>query len=80
MKKNVRISEPSPEMQKKIQLARYAIATQTHRTVQCPYCKHNAIILFEDTRGHVQTKCKRCGREVVFDVLNMRRLKLRSTQ
>lgn len=28
------------------------------------------------TRGHVQAKCKLCGRETVFDVLSMRRLLL----
>ena len=80
MSKNIRISEPSLEMQQKIQRARHAISSQTMRMVQCPYCKHNAIAVFEDTRGHVQTKCKRCGRETVFDVLNMRRLKLRFHQ
>ena len=80
MSKNIRVSEPSLEMQQKIQRARRAISSQKMRMVQCPYCKHNAIAVFEDTRGHVQTKCKRCGRETVFDVLNMRRLKLRFQQ
>ena len=32
-------------------------------------------LVFEDTRGHVQTKCKACGRETVFNVLEMRRLR-----
>ena len=80
MSKNIRVSEPSLEMQQKIQRARRAISSQKMRMVQCLYCKHNAIAVFEDTRGHVQTKCKRCGRETVFDVLNMRRLKLRFHQ
>lgn len=80
MSKNIRVSEPSLEMQQKIQRARRAISSQKMRMVQCPYCKHNAIAVFEDTRGHVQTKYKRCGRETVFDVLNMRRLKLRFHQ
>ena len=30
---------------------------------------------YVDTRGHVQTKCKACGRETVFNVLEMRRLR-----
>ena len=80
MSKNIRVSEPSLEMQQRIQRARRAISSQKMRMVQCPYCKHNSIAVFEDTRGHVQTKCKRCGRETVFDVLNMRRLKLRFHQ
>ena len=77
MKKNIRASEPSAEMQEKIKKARYAIANQKMRMVKCPYCEHNTIAVFEDARGHVQAKCKLCGRETVFDVLNMRRLVLR---
>ena len=69
------VSEPSAEMQIKIIRAKDAIASQKPRTVRCPYCRHNSIIVFEDTRGHVQTKCKACGRETVFNVLEMRRLR-----
>ena len=75
--KDIRVTEPSLEMQEKIKRARRAIVSQKTRMVKCPYCQHNAIAVFEDTRGHVQAKCKRCGRETVFDVLSMRRLKLR---
>lgn len=74
--KNIRISEPSAEMQSKIRQARLAIASQKMRMVKCPYCNHNSIAVFEDTRGHVQAKCKQCGRETVFNVLSMRRLRL----
>ena len=77
MSKNIRITEPSAEMLVKIRMARNAIASQKPRMVKCPYCKHNSIIVFEDTRGHVQAKCKACGRETVFDVLSMRRFQLR---
>ena len=77
MSKNIRMTEPSAEMLVKIRMARSAIASQKTRMVKCPYCKHNSIIVFEDTRGHVQAKCKACGRETVFDVLSMRRFQLR---
>ena len=77
MAKDIRVTEPSLEMQEKIKLRRRSIVSQKTRMVKCPYCQHNAIAVFEDTRGHVQAKCKRCGRETVFDVLSMRRLKLR---
>lgn len=77
MSKNIRMTEPSDEMMAKIRMARNAIASQKPRMVKCPYCKHNSIIVFEDTRGHVQAKCKACGRETVFDVLSMRRFPLR---
>lgn len=71
MKKNIRISEPSEEMMEKIRKARHAIANQKTRMVKCPFCGHNSIAVFEDTRGHVQAKCKLCGRETVFDVLSI---------
>ena len=77
MSKNIRMTEPSDEMMAKIRMACNAIASQKPRMVKCPYCKHNSIIVFEDTRGHVQAKCKACGRETVFDVLSMRRFQLR---
>ena len=76
MRKNIRVSEPSAEMQMKIKMACHAISSQKMRMVKCPYCHHNSIAVFEDTRGHVQAKCKQCGRETVFNVLSMRRLLL----
>ena len=57
MKKSIRVSEPSPEMQEKIRRARCAIVNQKMRMVKCPYCGHNAIAVFEDSRGHIQAKC-----------------------
>lgn len=75
MKKNIRVSEPSPEMLEKIVRARTAIASQKERNLKCPYCLHNAITVYGDTRGHVEVKCKKCGRVTVFNVLSMRRLR-----
>ena len=75
MKKNIRVSEPSEEMQIKMRQACKAVASQKKRMVKCPYCLHNSIEVFEDTRGHVQAKCKVCGRETIFDVFSMRWLR-----
>ena len=75
MKRNIRVQELSPEMQQKIINARTAISTQKERNIKCPYCLHNAITVYEDTRGHVESKCKKCGRITVFNVLSMRRLR-----
>ena len=79
MSKNIRISEPSPEMMGKIIRARQAIAEQKPRFIKCPYCQHNSIVVYEDTRGHVETKCKKCGKVTVFDVMNMRRIIVHSS-
>lgn len=73
MRRDIRVSEPSAEVQMKIIRARKAIAQQKPRYLRCPYCQHNALAVYEDTRGHVETKCKKCGKVTVFDVLNMRR-------
>ena len=43
MSRNIRVSEPSAEMQIKIIRAKDAVASQKPRTVRCPYCRHNSI-------------------------------------
>ena len=42
---------PPEELQRKITKAREAIANQKPRFLKCPYCKHNSIIVYGDTRG-----------------------------
>lgn len=49
MKNNIRITEPSQEMMSKIVQARQAIAEQKARYIKCPYCHHNAIVVYEDS-------------------------------
>ena len=71
----VLVMQPSDELMSKVRLALDAVASQKQRVIRCPYCKHSAIIVFEDSRGHIQTKCNRCKRDVVIDVVNMRRSK-----
>jgi hypothetical protein len=39
------------------------------RALKCHYCEHKAIIVYEDSRGHVQAKCKCCNRESVYNVV-----------
>ncbi len=68
-----KIYTPSSDMMVKIIAAVNAVSNQKERKVRCPVCKHNTIIVYDDTRGHVKTKCKRCNNEVVIDVLNMRK-------
>jgi len=69
------MTRPSPEMIIKIRRACSAIASQQPRAVECPYCHHKTIVVYEDTRGHVKAKCKACGTETVYNVLSMRRLR-----
>ncbi len=60
---SIRVQEPTPELIEKIRRARVAISQQKPRYLKCPYCQHNAIAVYEDTRGHVESKCKKCGRD-----------------
>ena len=42
------------------------------RTMKCHYCEHNAVVVFEDSRGHIKVKCKKCGEESIYN-LQLRR-------
>lgn len=74
MSRSPRITEPSPKVMTQIRTARAAVASQRRRVLQCHWCKHNSIVVYEDARGHIQAKCKVCGKENLYDLLNMRRL------
>lgn len=67
------ISVPSEETQAKIRKAIDAIADQKSKTIKCPYCQRKVMHVFEDTTGHIKTKCTRCGQELVINVLDLRR-------
>ena len=43
MSRNIRVSEPSAEMQIKIIRAKDVVASQKPRTVRCPYRRRNSI-------------------------------------
>ena len=59
-------------MTDKLKRAREAVATQSNRNIACPYCGRRIISVYSDTRGHIQTKCSKCGNEYVLDIVNMR--------
>lgn len=68
-------TEPSAEVMQKVIRARQAIQGQRQRYLKCPYCRHNTIAVYEDARGHIEAKCKKCGKITVFDVVSMRRIR-----
>ena len=49
---SIRVQESTPELIEKIRRARVAISQQKLRYLKCPYGQHNAIAVYEDTRGH----------------------------
>ena len=58
---SIRVQEPTPELIEKIRRARVAISQQKPRYLKCPYCQHNAIAVYEDTRGHVDQSARNAG-------------------
>ena len=38
------------------------------RSVGCFYCGHMIIVVYEDSKGHIQAKCKKCRREAIYNV------------
>ena len=36
--------------------------------LRCPHCRHLILIASADARGHIQTKCKACKQEILFDL------------
>jgi len=74
MNKELHRTEPSAEVMQKVQ-AREAIRGQRQRYLKCLYCHHNTIMVYEDARGHIEAKCKKCGKITVFDVVSMRKIK-----
>lgn len=43
-------------------------ASPLNRELRCPHCRHLILIAGADARGHIQTKCKACKREILFDL------------
>ena len=70
MKKNIRVSEPSPEMQEKIRRARCAIVNQKMRMVKCPYCGYEMPLRLSQTADckGVFIKCKGKNCKQIFEI------------
>jgi transposase-like protein len=68
MSRSVRMSPPSGTMQMEMLHARQAMDGHPYYMMKCPYCHRSAIRIFEDTRGHIQIKCKTCRKETIFNV------------
>jgi transcription elongation factor Elf1 len=52
-------------------IRRHAEGTQglTSRALDCHFCKHVTIIVYEDSSGYVQAKCKKCGEESLYNLM-----------
>jgi DNA-directed RNA polymerase subunit RPC12/RpoP len=50
---------------------KHSAGTEAQRTrvLLCHYCNHKAIVVFEDSWGHVKAKCKKCNKESIYNVV-----------
>jgi len=67
-------SKPTPEVLAMIRRAKEDVAKESSRNMLCPYCHHRVLVVYNDATGHVQAKCKVCGNETIFDLINMRKV------
>ena len=59
----------SEEMLAKIRRHSDGSEGQKSRVLKCHHCDHKAVKIFEDARGHIETKCKKCGAISVYNVV-----------
>ena len=59
----------SPDVLAKIKRLKNEVEGMETKNLNCPYCNHRAFVVYEDARGHLQSKCKKCGQEAIFNVV-----------
>lgn len=65
---------PNDELMEKIVKARNNIRNKESREIKCPYCKRIAFTVYADSSGYVQTKCDKCKKNILVDLVSMRRM------
>lgn len=70
------VQQPSSEWREKYLRAKERIVCQTKRDIRCPHCNHIAFAVYSDSVGFIETKCKKCKREVLIDLVSMRRTRM----
>jgi len=61
-------SSLSGEIIAKIQKHTAGAENLSSRKMPCHYCEHKTIVVYEDSHGHIGVKCKKCGKEGVYNV------------
>jgi phage FluMu protein Com len=44
------------------------------KNVGCHFCEHKTIEVYEDSRGYIKAKCKRCRAEAIYNIALRRNL------
>lgn len=55
-------NNPFENLRIELQVIQGEPAGQKARYIQCPSCHHKLLAVYEDTSGHIEAKCKKCGR------------------
>ncbi len=65
---------PAEDLMYKIKRAAENIRNKTSRNIRCPYCNHIALSVYSDSVGYIETKCTKCKKPVLIDLISMRRM------
>jgi DNA-directed RNA polymerase subunit RPC12/RpoP len=57
----------------KIRMHSEGIDDLDNRAMPCHYCGHRTIDVFADACGHIKAKCRKCGKEAIYNVILRRR-------
>ena len=57
-----------PDVLDRIKRVKREVDGLESRSLYCPYCNHQSLIIYSDAKGHVQTKCKRCGQVSDYNI------------
>lgn len=68
MNRGLYTNTPSVAVQVDIRPAQEGLYRQRDRYIQCPHCHHKLFAVYNDTSGHIATKCKKCGQITAFHI------------
>ena len=58
-------------------IQRHSAGTEGRATrhMKCHHCEHNSIVVFENSTGYIQIKCKKCGAEGIYNLMLRRNIR-----
>lgn len=66
----------TPEKERLLLLSLEEVQSLKKRPLKCPECQFTIQYIYEDARGHVSVKCKKCGGTYIVDMEKFRTLKI----
>ena len=64
---------PTTDTLEKVRISKAEVEGTAPKEVRCPFCGRLLVRKYPDTKGHIDGKCGKCGKEMVIDLLCWRR-------